>query len=112
MASRVKLLNAVTGSATGTSFKNGNAKPPYTIFLRGGYTGTGVNIEFSDDNSNWVRGIGDVAGAGFTELATSPQELTSLPSDCVVIINAYTRFIRANAVSITGAATAVMEHTC
>lgn len=112
MASRVKLLNAVTGSATGTSFKNGTAKPPYTLTFRGGYTGTGVNIEFSDDNVNWVRGMGELGGLTPVEGPNSPQELTAIPSDAVAIVNAYTRWIRANAVAITGNATVVMEHTC
>lgn len=118
MPSRVKLLNAAAPGTTGTTFKNGMGQPPYTLYTRGGYSlgggstgANGINIEVSDDDSNWMRGIGIVGGENYTEAATTIQELVDIPDKSVIMIQQYHKYIRAvSGASMTGAATVVLEH--
>jgi hypothetical protein len=118
MPSRVKLLSDEAASTTGTTFKNGMGQPPYTVYTRGGYglgagaTGTkGINIEVSDDGSNWMRGIGLIGGENYTEASTTTQELVDIPDKSVIDIAQYHKYIRAVSGSgMTGTATVVLEH--
>lgn len=118
MPSRVKLLATAAAGVTGTAFKNGMGQPPYTIYTRGGYTlgggaagANGVNIEVSDDGTNWMRGIGLVGGQNFTEASTTTQELVDIPNLSVVDIQQYHKYIRAvTGASMVGSATVILEH--
>jgi len=118
MASRVKLLDARLAGVTGLAFHNGMGQPPYTLETRGGYTLgggaaglNGVNIQISNDNINWQRGIGLVGGENFTEATTAVQELVDLPNLSVVAIQQYHKYIRATTgSSMVGSATVVLQH--
>lgn len=90
MPSRVKLLNAATG--TGPTIKIGMGKDPYIIRVVGG--SGGVNIDSSpDDGTTWQREWGEVGGAGVVE--TLAGELTNLADGTIARIKHYTKHIRA-----------------
>lgn len=118
MPTIVKLLDGAAAGVTGLSFKNGTGQPPYTLYTRGGYTlgggaaGTnGVNIEVSDNDVDWARGIGVVGGENYTEAATTIQELVDIPAKSVIAIQQHHQFIRAvNGAGLVGTSTVVLEH--
>ena len=108
MPGRVKLLNNAFGTVTGTPYRIGTAKPPYTIHIKGGFTGT-INIKTaaSPDGTSgtFIDDFGEVGGPGV--IATEVKTLTGLTDQTIVNIRHYVSSIRADAVGVTAAGATV-----
>src|SRR5438094_343995 len=116
MPGRVKLLNNAFGTVTGTPYRIETAKPPYTIHIRGGFTGT-INILTAASTGptssalvdtptgTFMADFGEVGGSG--AVATEVKTLTGLTDQTVVNIRHYVSAIRADAVGVTVAGATV-----
>ena len=109
MAGRVKLLSAGFGTQQGTPYRIGTAKPPYTIHIYGGFSGT-INIKTAASkdgiSGTFMDDFGEVGGPG--AVATEVKTLNGMVDQTVVNIRHYVSSIRADAVGVT-VAPAIVE---
>lgn len=118
MPNKVKLLNAAPGGTTGTGYKVGTGKPPYTLRVFNGVTtagaGKGVTIQSSNDSTDgtdgtWQQEVGVVGGKNYTEVATAPQDLVDLPDGTIVKLDHECKWLRGVTGSVTTVATLTLE---